>query len=183
MKGGTEEEVKLKLIVTVVHHLWWTFQRHSPHALTGRFIGNGWLNVKDGPSCARASSLILGRDCEIMRQMAAVIEDAISGNLALLNGRRADLVPWQPHQLEWREEVGGVFQAERHLRLARLVLVSDEAFKAALKAERDREWARPDRRGHAGCRDRRQRRKSARLIWIQNNSALPHGRTATAVAG
>jgi hypothetical protein len=112
MKGGTEEEVKLKLIETVVHHLWWTFQRHSPHALTGRFIGNGWLNVKDGPSCARASSLILARDSEIMRQMATVVEDAISGNLEPVNGRRTDLVPWQQHQLEWHEEVGEVFQAE-----------------------------------------------------------------------
>jgi hypothetical protein len=109
MKGGTEEEVKLKLIETVVHHLWWTFQRHSPHALTGRFIGNGWLNVKDGPSCARASSLILGRDCEIMRQMATVIEDAISGNLESVSGRRENLVAWQPEQIEWSKEVGEVF--------------------------------------------------------------------------
>ena len=112
MRGGTEQEVKLKLIETVICHLWYVFQRHSPHALTGAFLNNGWLNLKDGPACARASSLILARDCEITRQLATVIEDAISGNLEPVNGRRGDLIPWQEYQLEWAAEVGDVFQAE-----------------------------------------------------------------------
>jgi hypothetical protein len=111
MKGGTEQEVKLKLIETIIHHLWWSFQGNSPHALTGAFLQNRWLDLKDGPSCARASSLILARDCTIMRQMATVVEQAISGNLTPVNGRRDLLVPWQAHQLEWAKEVGDVFQA------------------------------------------------------------------------
>jgi hypothetical protein len=112
MRGGTEEEVRLKLIETILANIWWAFQRHSVHALTGLFINNGWLALKDGPSCARASSLILARDCEITRQLATVIEDAISGNLEAFSGRRFDLTPWQDHQLEWAAEVGEVFQAE-----------------------------------------------------------------------
>ena len=112
MKGGTEQEVKLKLIETAIHHLWWCFQRHSPHALTGAFIGNGWLNIKDGPSCARASDLILARDAAIMIQIAGVVEQAIAGVLEPVNGRREQLLPWQHAQLQWREEVGDVFQAE-----------------------------------------------------------------------
>jgi phage terminase Nu1 subunit (DNA packaging protein) len=112
MKGGTAEEVKLRLIETTIFHLWWVVQRHSPHALTGRFIGNGWLNIKDGPSCARASSLILARDCEIMRQMATVVEQAIAGQLQPVNGRRDLLVPWEQHRLDWAKGVGDVFQSE-----------------------------------------------------------------------
>ena len=79
MKGGTEEEVKLKLVETTIANLWWVLQRHSPHALTGAFISNRWLDLKDGPACARASSLIMARDCEVMRQMATVVEQAIAG--------------------------------------------------------------------------------------------------------
>ena len=111
MQGGTEAEQNLKLIEAIIMNLWWAFQRNSPHALTGAFLGNGWLDLKDGPSCARASSLILARDCTIMRQLADVIEAAISGNLAPVNGRRDLIVPWQDHQLEWAAEVGEVFQA------------------------------------------------------------------------
>jgi hypothetical protein len=47
-----------------------------------------------------------------MRAMAPVIEAAIAGVLEPVNGRRTDMVPWQQHQLEWREEVGDVFEAE-----------------------------------------------------------------------
>ena len=112
MRGGTEEEQKLRLIETAIHHLWWCFQRHSPHALTGAFITNGWLNIKDGTSCARASSLIAARDCTIMRQMATVIEEAIAGVLEPVHGRREQLLPWQHSQIEWAQEVGDVFQAE-----------------------------------------------------------------------
>ena len=112
MKGGTEEAVKLKLIETTIAHLWWTLQRHSPHALTGAFLGNGWLDLKDGPACARASNLILARDCAVMRQLATVVEQAIGGTLEPVNGRRDLLVPWQQHQLDWAAEVGNVFQAE-----------------------------------------------------------------------
>jgi hypothetical protein len=112
MRGGSDEEVKLKLIESTIANLWWTFQGNSPHALTGAFLANGWLNIKDGPSCARASSLILARDCTIMRQLADVVEAAISGNLAPFNGRRDLLVPWQSNQIEWSAEVGNVFQAE-----------------------------------------------------------------------
>src|SRR5262249_32614691 len=112
MRGGTEEERRLKAIETTIAHLWWTFQRHSPHALTGRFIGNGWLNLKDGVSCARASSLILARDATIMRQLAGVIEAAFSDGLEPTSGRRENMLPWQDQQIEWAKEVGDVFQAE-----------------------------------------------------------------------
>ena len=81
-------------------------------ARAGAFIGNGWLSIKDGAACARASSLIAARDCEIMRQMASVVEQAIAGVLEPVNGRRELLLPWQHAQLQWREEVGDVFQAE-----------------------------------------------------------------------
>ena len=47
-----------------------------------------------------------------MRQMATVVEQAISGNLTPVNGRRDLLVPWQSNQLEWSKEVGDVFTAE-----------------------------------------------------------------------
>jgi phage terminase Nu1 subunit (DNA packaging protein) len=60
LRGDTEEEQKLKLIETAIFHLWWAFQRQSPHALTGVFLGNGWLNIKDGPSCARRIESHLG---------------------------------------------------------------------------------------------------------------------------
>jgi hypothetical protein len=112
MKGGTEAEVELKLIESTIANLWWVFQRHSPHALTGSFLQNHWLDLKDGPSCSRASSLILARDCVIMRQLADVVDKAISGNLNPVHGRRDLLVPWQSNQLEWAAEVGDVFQAE-----------------------------------------------------------------------
>jgi hypothetical protein len=112
MRGGTEEERKLKLIETTIANLWWVFQRHSPHALTGAFIGNGWLNIKDGPACARASSLIVARDCEIMRQMATVVEAAFSDSLEPVSGRRDMLLPWSREQIEWAKEVGDVLQAE-----------------------------------------------------------------------
>jgi hypothetical protein len=112
MKGGTEHEQKLRQIESIIANLWWDFQRHSPHATTGAFIANGWLDLKDGPSCARASSLIAARDCAIMRQMAAVIEAAFSDGLDPVNGRREQLLPWQSEQIEWAKEVGDVFQAE-----------------------------------------------------------------------
>jgi hypothetical protein len=53
MKGGTEAGVKLKLIESTIANIWWVFQGHSPHALTGAFLGNGWLDLKDGTACAR----------------------------------------------------------------------------------------------------------------------------------
>ena len=81
LSGGTEEEQKLRLIETTIAHLWFVFARHSPLATTGLFLANGWLNLKDGPACARASSLIAARDCEIARQLAGVIEAAIAGVL------------------------------------------------------------------------------------------------------
>ncbi|HEY7229551.1 MAG TPA: hypothetical protein VH558_04195 [Pseudolabrys sp.] len=112
MRGGTEEERRLKLIETTIAHLWWVFQRHSPHATTGLFIGNGWLNAKDGGSCARASSLIAARDCTIMRQLAGVIEAAFSDGLEPVDGRRDAMLPWSREQIEWAKEVGDVFQAE-----------------------------------------------------------------------
>ena len=112
IRGGTEEVRKLKLIETTIAHLWFVFQRHSPHALTGSFIGNGWLDLKDGAECARASSLIKARDCAIMRHMASVVEAAISGTLEPVAGRREELIPWQREQIEWAKEVGDVFQAE-----------------------------------------------------------------------
>jgi hypothetical protein len=58
------------------------------------------------------SSLILARDCTIMRQIATVVEQAIAGQLEPVNGRRDLLVPWQAHQLEWAQQVGDVFQSE-----------------------------------------------------------------------
>jgi hypothetical protein len=85
MKGGTEAEVELKLIESTIANLWWVFQRHSPHALTGSFLQNHWLDV---------------------------VDKAISGNLNPVHGRRDLLVPWQSNQLEWAAEVGDVFQAE-----------------------------------------------------------------------
>jgi hypothetical protein len=58
MRGGTEEERRLKAIETTIAHLWFAFQRHSPHATTGLFMHEGYLDFKDGEACARVSSLI-----------------------------------------------------------------------------------------------------------------------------
>jgi hypothetical protein len=46
-----------------------------------------------------ASSLILARDCEIMRQMASVVEAAFANALEPVSGRRDGLVPWQSQQV------------------------------------------------------------------------------------
>jgi hypothetical protein len=106
LKGGTEEEVKLKLIETIILHLWFCFTRHSPHTLTGLFLQNNWLTLKDRVACQRVSNLILARDSEIMRQMATVIEDALAGVLEPARGRRENLVPWQPEQVAWAKGNG-----------------------------------------------------------------------------
>jgi hypothetical protein len=94
-------------------------------------LQNGWLDLKDGASCMRASSIILARDCEIMRQMATVIEAAVSGNLEPVSGRRDLLVPWQREKIEWAKEVGDVFQSEiddRQLLVTAEPEANDEVF-------------------------------------------------------
>jgi hypothetical protein len=44
---------------------------------------------------------------------------AEAGALESVAGRREELIPWQHEQIEWANEVGGVFQAELDAKLLR----------------------------------------------------------------
>ena len=94
--------------------------------------------------CPRIN-LILARNAEIMRQMATVVEQAVSGNLTPVNGRRDLLVPWQSNQLEWSKEVGDVFAAELDDRA--LLVKSETKQKEVFASMLTGKSIRPPRRG------------------------------------
>jgi hypothetical protein len=95
LKGGTEDEIKLKQMRTMAFNAWWAFQRHSHSGFMSRLTAG--TSVTDKAAWKKMSLAVLQRDKEIMADIEKVIQEGIDGLLDPVSGTGTwDGSPAQP---------------------------------------------------------------------------------------
>jgi hypothetical protein len=83
LKGGTEDEVRLKQMRVMAHHCWWAFQRHSYSGFMPRLTAGTSV---DRLAWQKMSLAVLQRDKEIMNDIERVVQEGIDGLLEPVSG-------------------------------------------------------------------------------------------------